>query len=125
MSYGTPNTRLYVGNLSWDTTEETLRQTLGQNGRTVTKVDIKTDSKTGRSRGFAFTDLSSEEEVQAAIEELNGTELDGRPIKLSAAKEQKRNTGGYGRGEKGYDDRGGRGGFGGRGRGGGGGGGRW
>ena len=47
MSYGTPNTRLYVGNLSWDTTDETLRQALEQNGRTVTKVDIKTDAKTG------------------------------------------------------------------------------
>jgi RNA recognition motif-containing protein len=126
MSYGVPNTRLHIGNLSWDTTEETLRGALEQNGRTVTKVDIKTDAKTGRSRGFAFVDLSSDEEVQAAIAELNGTDLDGRPIKIGSAKEQKLNTGGYGKSDKGgggYGDRGGYGGGGGGGRGGRGG--RW
>ena len=109
MNHGPPDTRLYVGNLSWTTTEEALTQTLAQNGRTVTNTKIKVDARTGRSRGFAFADLGSEEEVQAAIEELNGTELDGRPIKVSNANECKLKTGGYGRGERGYDDRGGRG----------------
>jgi len=118
------NTRLYVGNLSWKTTEASLREALAVNGRTVTKVDIKTDTKTGRSRGFAFVDLASEEEAQAAVDELHGTELNGRPLKVSTAKEQKRTTGGFGRGERSYDDRRDRGGFG-RGGGGGGGGRRW
>jgi len=124
MSLGTPNTRLYVGNLSWKTTEAGLREALAVNGRTVTKVDIKTDTKTGRSRGFAFVDLASEEEAQAAVDELHGTELNGRPLKVSTAKDQKRNTGGFGRGERSYGDRRDRGGFG-RGGGGGGGGRRW
>jgi RNA recognition motif-containing protein len=132
LEYGSTNKRLYIGNLSWTTTEEGLGQALGQNGRTVASVKIKTDTKTGRSRGFAFAELGSEEEAHAAIEELHGTELDGRPLKVSTANVKKVHTGGFGKGDKGgYGDRGGdRGGYGGGGRGGrggggGGGGGRW
>jgi RNA recognition motif-containing protein len=102
---GTRNDRLYVGNLSWDTTEQDLGRALGQNGRTVRKVDLKTDPRTGRSRGFAFADLASVEEAHAAIDELHGSVLGGRTIKVCAAKEQSRRTGGYGRGDKGgYDE---------------------
>jgi RNA recognition motif-containing protein len=109
--------RVYVGNLSWNTTEEGLRQALEQDGRTVTNIDIKTDARSDRSRGFAFADLDSDIEAQATIDELNGTTLDGREITVNMAKGQKQGHGGFGRGDRGgYEDLGG---FGGR-RGGGG-----
>lgn len=116
-------TRLYIGNLSWDTTEDALRKTVEGTGRGVTKVDIKTDPDTGRSRGFAFVDLEGEEDGAAVITALNGTDLDGRPLKVGDAREQQSRNGGYGRSGGGG---GGGGGFGrgGGGRGGGGGGGR-
>jgi RNA recognition motif-containing protein len=78
--------RLYVGNLDWATDEDKLRALFGQDGRTVTEVMLKRDRRTGRSRGFAFVDLASDEEVEAAIAALNGAELDGREIKVGAAK---------------------------------------
>ena len=75
--------QLYVGNLDHDTTEETLRQHLARDGRTVKSLEIKTDKSSGRSRGFAFAELGSEEEVLSAITSLNGVELDGRPLKVN------------------------------------------
>ena len=60
-------TRLYVGNLSFGTTEDTLRQAFEQNGRKVVEVKIVTDRDTGRPRGFGFVEMSSPEEAQAAI----------------------------------------------------------
>lgn len=115
--------RIYLGNLSWDTTEEGLRVAIGQEGRTVKSVAIKTDKSSGRSRGFAFAELGSDEEAQAAIAALDGSELDGRPIKVKEAREVKVRSGGYGR--SGGSDYGDRGGYGGRGGGGGGRGRRW
>ncbi len=79
--------RLYVGNLSWETTEDMLRQAVAQNGRTVTAVKIKVDHKTGKPRGFAFVDMGSREEADAAIGALNGTSLGGRTIKVAPAKD--------------------------------------
>ena len=78
--------RVYVGNLSWDTNEEMLRELFGRDGRTVGEVILKRDARTGKPRGFAFVDLASDEEVEAAIAALDGTELDGRPLKLGKAK---------------------------------------
>jgi RNA recognition motif-containing protein len=101
------STKVYVGNLSWNTTEEGLRRAMEQGGRTVNSVVIKTDARSGRSRGFGFVDLGSEDEAQAVITTLDGTELDGRPIKVSSAREQKSRSGGFGRGD---GDRGGSGG---------------
>ena len=75
--------QLYVGNLDHNTTEDTLRQLLARDGRTVKSLVIMTDKSSGRSRGFAFAELGSEDEVQTAITSLNGTELDGRPIKVN------------------------------------------
>jgi RNA recognition motif-containing protein len=110
--------RLYVGNLSYNTTEMELRDTFGQIG-TVADAKVVMDRETGRPRGFAFVEMSSDQEAQQAIQQLNGRELDGRAINVSEAQER---TGGGGRGGGG----GGRGGGGGGGRGGGGGGrGRW
>jgi cold-inducible RNA-binding protein len=86
-------THLYVGNLDHGTTEDTLRNFLAQDGRTVTSLIIKTDKSTGKSRGFAFAELGSEEEVEAAITTLNGTELDGRPLKVNHGHERPIHTG--------------------------------
>jgi RNA recognition motif-containing protein len=120
----TSGRRVYVGNLAWDTTEDSLRSVLARDGRTVRNVEIKTDTTTGRSRGFAFVDLGSEDEAQAAIAALNGTELDGREIRVSPAKDKRAGSGGFGRSSFGASDRGEQDeGYGGRRRGGGGG--RW
>jgi RNA recognition motif-containing protein len=110
--------RLYVGNLSYDTNELTLKDAFGQAG-TVTEAKVVMDRETGRPRGFAFVEMASDAEAQAAIQQLDGRELDGRPIKVSEAQERSGGGGGGG-------GRGGYGGGGGGGRGGGGGGrGRW
>ena len=108
--------RLYVGNLSYDTNEMTLRDLFGQAG-TVAEVKVMLDRETGRPRGFAFVEMSNESEAQAAVAQFNGRELDGRSLKVDIAAER---TGGGGGGG------GGRGGGGGGGRrSGGGGSGRW
>jgi RNA recognition motif-containing protein len=112
--------RLYVGNLSWDTTEDTLRDAFGADGRTVTDASIVTDRDTGRPRGFAFVEMSTDQEAKAAIEALDGAELDGRNIKVNEAQERAPRSGGGGGGRGGGG--GGRGGFGGGGGGRGGGG---
>jgi RNA recognition motif-containing protein len=79
------NTRLYVGSLSYDTTEDGLKETFSQAG-TVTSCTIITDKFSGRSKGFGFVDMSTEEEAQKAIEMFNGKELDGRTIVVSEAR---------------------------------------
>ena len=114
-------TKLYVGNLNWETTEESLRLAFSQDDRTVTEVNIISDRDTGRPRGFAFIEMGSKEDAEAATAALHETDLDGRQIKVNQAKE--RNPGGSG-GSRG-GERGGGGGYGGGGGGyGGGGGGR-
>ncbi|MCP5022063.1 MAG: RNA-binding protein [bacterium] len=107
--------RLYVGNLSWDTTDDTLRQTFEEDGRTVEDVQIMTFRDTGRPRGFAFVNMGSAEDAQSAIEALDGQELDGRDLRVNIAQErQPREGGGGGRGGGGgYGGGGGRGGGGG------------
>ncbi|MEO8073399.1 MAG: RNA-binding protein [Acidobacteriota bacterium] len=116
--------KLYVGNLSFDTTQQDLEQLFGEIG-TVESANLIEDRDTGRSRGFAFVEMSSDEEAQNAISELNGKEVDGRELKVNEAKPQeKRASSGGGRG--GYGGGGGNRGGGGGGYGGGGGGGsRW
>ena len=107
--------RLYVGNLSYDTTELELREVFGAHG-TVTDAKVVTDRETGRPRGFAFVEMSSDQEASEAIAQLSGRELGGRAINVNEAQERSGGGGGGGRG--------GGGGGGGRGGGGGGGGGR-
>ncbi|MBK7644895.1 MAG: RNA-binding protein [Planctomycetes bacterium] len=111
-------TRLFVGNLSFSTTEDSLRMVLSEGGRTVKDLHMPADRETGRPRGFAFAEMGSEAEAQAAIAALDGKPLDGRPLKVNEAQERPPRTGGGGGGG------GGRGGGGGYGGGGGGGGGR-
>jgi cold-inducible RNA-binding protein len=101
--------RLYVGNLSYDTTEVDLREAFATAG-SVTDVKVVMDRDTGRPRGFAFVEMGTDAEAQSAISELNGRELGGRSLKVNEA--QERSGGGGGGGGFG----GGRGGGGGRGR---------
>jgi len=115
--------KLYVGNLSFNTGENDLQELFTQFG-TVDSCRIITDRDTGRSRGFGFVEFSSDAEARAAIEQMNGKQIDGRALTVNEAKPQE-NRGGGGGGRGGFG--GGRGGGGG-GRGGGyggGGGGRW
>ena len=115
-------TRLYVGNLSWNTTQESLRAAFEADGRSVKDVLIMTDRETGRSRGFGFVEMNSKDDAEAAIRALDGANVDGRQIKVNEARAREANGprgGGGGGGGRGY---GGGGGGGGRGYGGGGGG---
>lgn len=82
------STRLYVGNLSYATTVEQLRATFAANGREVRDVYIATDRNTGRPRGFAFVQMASEEDSMHAAKELNGKNLDGRPLVVNEAVER-------------------------------------
>jgi RNA recognition motif-containing protein len=105
--------KLYVGNLSFNTTNQDLNDLFGTIG-TVQSSNIIEDRETGRSRGFGFVEMSSQQEGQAAIAEFNGKEVDGRTLKVNEAKPQgDRNSGGGGgrRGGGGYG--GNRGGYGG------------
>ena len=86
--------RLFVGNLSFNSTEESLQAAFSQEGRKVESVSIVTDRDTGRSRGFAFVEMGSEGEAKAAIADLDGKDLDGRALNVDEAKE--RTNGGRG-----------------------------
>lgn len=77
--------KLFIGSLSWDTTDDSLRNFFAQAG-TVVSATVLTDKFTGKSRGFGFVEMSSDEEAQKAISELNGKELDGRPIVVNEAR---------------------------------------
>jgi RNA recognition motif-containing protein len=118
--------KLYVGNLTYDTTESTIEALFAQHG-TVASVALITDRDTGRPKGFGFVEMGTAEEAQAAKAALDGTDLGGRMIKVDVAKEREPRTGGGGR-SGGYGGGGGGGyggGGGGGGYGGGGGGNRW
>ena len=97
--------RLYVGNLSWDTTEDSLRLAFEQDGRSVSSVNIVTDRESGRPRGFAFVEMGNKQDAQAAITALDGSELDGRNIRVNEAQERQQ-RGGFGGGGGGRGGRG-------------------
>ncbi len=122
------NTRLYVGNLSFNTNAEGVRSAFQEFG-TVSDVHLVTDRETGRSRGFAFVTMGTPEEASKAIQGMDGKTLDGRPLRVNEAEQrQARGGGGGGGGYRGGGGGGGRGGYGGGGGdygGGGGGGGDW
>ncbi|MFT4541161.1 MAG: cold-inducible RNA-binding protein [Planctomycetota bacterium] len=91
--------RLYIGNLSFDTDEGSLRDALAADGRGVKEVTVMMDRETGRPRGFAFAEMDTPGDAQAAIEALDGQNLDGRNLKVNEARErQPRGGGGGGRG---------------------------
>ena len=89
--------RLYVGNLSWDTTEDSLRFAFGQDGRNVRDVHIMTDRETGRPRGFAFVEMEEASAADDAIRALDGSDLGGRNIKVNEAQGRRDGGGGGGR----------------------------
>ncbi|HTK27620.1 MAG TPA: RNA-binding protein [Pyrinomonadaceae bacterium] len=99
--------KLYVGNLSFNTSASDLQNIFGEIG-TVESANLIEDRETGRSRGFAFVEMSSQAEGENAIAQLNGKEVDGRELKVNEAKPQeKRNNGGGGGGRGGYGGGGG------------------
>jgi RNA recognition motif-containing protein len=108
--------RLYVGNLSYEATTDTLRQHFAQYGE-VTDAHVVMDRESGRSRGFGFVTMGNAAEAQAAMAATNGAMLDGRTLKVNEA-EERPNRGGGGGGGGGYGGGGGGGGggFGGGGR---------
>lgn len=85
--------KLYVGGLSWDTTDEGLRGAFEQYG-TVSEAVVITDRDTGRSRGFGFVSFEAPEDADKAAEALNGTSLDGRTIRVDEARERAPRDGG-------------------------------
>jgi len=89
------STKLYVGNLSFDTSASDLEKMFGESG-TVQSTNIIEDRETGRSRGFGFVEMSSAEEAKAAITALDGKEVDGRNLKVNEAKPQEKRSGGGG-----------------------------
>lgn len=115
-------TRLYVGNLSFGTSEQQLREAFSADGRQVEDVAIITDRATGQPRGFAFVTMGSDQDAQAAIAALDGQMLDGRTLRVNEAQERppRGGGGGFGGGGGGYGGGGGGGYGGGGGRGGGG-----
>ena len=106
-------TKLFVGSLSWNVKDDDLSELFATVG-TVVSASVITDRDSGRSKGFGFVEMSSEEEAQKAIKELEGKELDGRPITVNEARpreERPRNSyGGGGGGGGGYNRGGGGGG---------------
>lgn len=81
--------RLYVGNLSYDTDNDSLRAAFAEDGRQVTDVHVMVDRDTGQPRGFGFVEMGSESDAQAAISALDGQMLDGRNIKVNEAQERR------------------------------------
>ena len=105
--------KLFVGGLSFSTTNESLERFFAQAG-TVASATVITDQMTGRSKGFGFVEMSTSEEAQKAVSQLDGRELDGRQVKVEAAK-PKGEGGGREGGRGGFGRRGGAAGGGGRG----------
>ncbi|MGI9014784.1 MAG: RNA recognition motif domain-containing protein [Phycisphaerales bacterium] len=101
--------RLYVGNLNYGTTEDSLRDAFSEFGQ-VDEISIPTDRMTGRPRGFAFVQMTNDAEGKAAIEGLNGKDLEGRTLTVNEARERTPRSGGGGGGGRdgGYHGGGGR-----------------
>lgn len=91
------SSKLYVGNLSWNTTDADLRETFSQFGE-ITEATVITDRDTGRSRGFGFVTFEDASASEKAIATLDGSNLDGRTIKVNEAKPRRESGGGYGGG---------------------------
>jgi cold-inducible RNA-binding protein len=93
-------TRLYVGNLPFNTTENELQELFSQAG-VVQEVTLMQDKFTGKSRGFAFVTMSSEQEAQNAISKFNGSTMEGRPLTVNEARPREPRPSGGGRGHYG------------------------
>ena len=98
--------KLFVGNLSFNTTETQLRDTFSEHG-VVSEVNLMMDRETGRPRGFGFVTMSTAEEAQAAIQALSGKSIDGRELTVNVAKPREERSGGGGGGRREYGGGGG------------------
>ena len=101
--------KLFIGGLSWDTTDDGLRQAFASYGE-ITEAKVITDRDTGRSRGFGFVTFAQNEDAKSAISKMDGTSLDGKNIKVNEAQEKSprsggRSGGGFGGGRGGGRDR--------------------
>jgi cold-inducible RNA-binding protein len=85
--------KLFVGGLSWDTTDDGLRQAFATHGE-ITEAKVITDRATGRSRGFGFVTFSQDEDAKTAMSKMDGTTLDGKTIKVNEAQEKSPRAGG-------------------------------
>jgi RNA recognition motif-containing protein len=85
--------KIYVGNMNYDTTEETLRQLFSAHGE-VSSVNVVTDRYTGRAKGFGFVEMATDEAAKAAIAALNGREVDGRQLRVNEAMDRPRDRSG-------------------------------
>lgn len=94
-------TKIYVGNMSFDTTEDQLKEAFAAIGQ-VDSVSLITDRYSGRSKGFAFVEMSNDEEAKTAIKELDGKEIGGRTLKVSEARPREERGQG---GQRGYGSR--------------------
>jgi len=99
--------KLFVGGLSWDTTDDGLRQAFQVHGE-ITEAKVITDRETGRSRGFGFVTFAGDENAKSAISKLDGSSLDGKTIKVNEAQEKSPRGGGRPGGGFGGDRGGGR-----------------
>jgi cold-inducible RNA-binding protein len=95
------NTKLYVGNISYNTTENDLQDLFAQHGP-VTSVDMIMDKMTGRARGFAFVTMETAEGMKAAIEALNGKNVDGRNLTVNEARPREDRPAGGGGGDRSF-----------------------
>ena len=89
------STKLYVGNLSFEVTENDLRDMLSEHGP-VNEINVIMDKMTGRARGFAFVTMNTQEGADAAIQKLNGKEWKGRALTVNEARPREERPGGYG-----------------------------
>ena len=101
--------KLFIGGLSWDTTDDGLRQAFASYGE-ITEAKVITDRDTGRSRGFGFVTFAQDEDAKSAISKMDGTSLDGKTIKVNEAQEKSprsgdRSGGGFGGGRGGGRNR--------------------
>lgn len=99
--------KIYVGNLPYSATDQSLGEKFGAYGR-VDSAKVITDRDTGRSKGFGFVEMSTDSEASAAIEALNGKDFEGRPMQVNEARPQAKRPGGGGRGGYGGGGGGGR-----------------
>jgi RNA recognition motif-containing protein len=93
------SSKIYVGGLPYATTDAQLQEIFSAHG-TVESARVITDKFTGRSRGFGFVEMASQEDAQRAIQALNGTDLDGRNLTVNEARPQEKRSGGFGGGER-------------------------
>jgi RNA recognition motif-containing protein len=93
--------KLFVGSLSWDTNDDGLRNAFSTHGE-ISEAIVISDRDTGRSRGFGFVTFDDDESADKAVAALNGTDLDGRTIKVDVAQAKQRSNGGGGGGRGNY-----------------------